>query len=204
MRSLPAIYWPFFANTVLLDSNIIWVNGTMNKMLRSRIYYEYFRSNLVVMGMFLFRPVNHKTGDKEGFAQCHFALFYDSGMLLFREKRFCLYRLIEQKAFFLIIKYIGMRSFFLLVNKIQTYIETNFEFFLPDVKQLILIASSHAYKSFDSRLITTNFSRILPQPKPFGFFYKRNFLTSLCFLFGRSDVKIFQTNTIHKCTTDNY
>lgn len=44
----------FFANTVLLDSNIMWVNGTMNKMLRSRIYYEYFRSNLVVMGMFLF------------------------------------------------------------------------------------------------------------------------------------------------------
>lgn len=68
MRSLPAIYWPFFANTVLLDSNIMWVNGTMNKMLRSRIYYEYFRSNLVVMGMFLFGAVNHKTGDKEGFA----------------------------------------------------------------------------------------------------------------------------------------
>lgn len=45
-----------------------------------RIYYEYFRSNLVVMGMFLFGGVvNHKTGDKEGFAQCHFALFYDSG-----------------------------------------------------------------------------------------------------------------------------
>lgn len=50
----------FFANTVLLDSNIIWVNGTMNKMLRSRIYYEYFRSNLVVMGMFLFGAVNHR------------------------------------------------------------------------------------------------------------------------------------------------
>lgn len=46
----------------------MWVNGTMNKMLRSRIYYEYFRSNLVVMGMFLFGAVNHKTGDKEGFA----------------------------------------------------------------------------------------------------------------------------------------